>query len=95
MHSEKELEEIHKKSSYHIDEIDASLVCGCFYCLRTCNPSDVNEWTDKGETALCPHCGIDSLLPEKYCEPSTLQEMRDYYFCRGFDQYGNEVRIKW
>jgi hypothetical protein len=93
MYSEQELKEIHKKSSYHLEEIDKSLICGCFYCLKTCNPSDVVEWTDGGETALCPHCGIDSLLPEEFVATSTLKEMRKYYFLQGFDQYGNLVRL--
>jgi hypothetical protein len=24
---------------------------------------EIEEWIDGGQTALCPHCGIDSVLP--------------------------------
>lgn len=38
--------------------------CGCYFCTRTFHGSAVAEWTDGGETALCPFCGIDAVLPE-------------------------------
>jgi len=35
---------------------------GCFYCESTFHPSEIAEWTDQGLTAVCPCCGIDSVL---------------------------------
>jgi hypothetical protein len=35
---------------------------GCFYCLKTFDVSDIKEYTDKGKTAICPHCHIDSVV---------------------------------
>jgi len=43
-------------------------VCGCFYCLERFTPNEIEEWIDdeNGEkalaTALCPKCGMDSVL---------------------------------
>lgn len=37
--------------------------CGCFYCLKTIAPAEITEWVDGGETPICPHCGVDSVLP--------------------------------
>jgi hypothetical protein len=37
--------------------------CGCYYCLRTYSPKEIREWVDGQETALCPKCGIDSVVP--------------------------------
>jgi hypothetical protein len=37
--------------------------CGCYFCRSTFRSADVTEWTDDGETAICPHCAIDSVLP--------------------------------
>ena len=36
----------------------------CFYCFHSFNPATLTEadWTDKGTTAICPNCGVDSLL---------------------------------
>ena len=64
------LKEAHKKSSRHREEIRSSEICGCFYCLSIFNPSEIEDWTDDdenklGQTALCPKCGIDSVIGSK------------------------------
>jgi hypothetical protein len=36
----------------------------CFYCGQTCKYEDVKEWLGKkSSTAMCPHCGIDAVMP--------------------------------
>ena len=60
----------HGHSSNHRAEIVASTVCGCFYCCARFQPSDIVEWVDKGpggegQTALCPKCGIDSVIGDR------------------------------
>jgi hypothetical protein len=35
---------------------------GCFYCLKEFTADQIVEWVDGDETALCPFCGIDSVL---------------------------------
>jgi hypothetical protein len=52
----------HRKSSNHRDEILASALCGCFYCCETFSPLEIEEWVDEDTTALCPRCGIDSVI---------------------------------
>ena len=57
----------HQYSSLHRKQIEASELCGCFYCLETFRPSEIIEWVDAdssnvGQTALCPLCGIDSVI---------------------------------
>ena len=48
----------------------SSKLCGCFYCERNFKPTEIEEWIDKniqtGETAICPKCGIDSVLSSKF-----------------------------
>ena len=34
--------------------------CGCFYCLAMFSPSEIIQWIDT--TAVCPSCGIDSVI---------------------------------
>ncbi len=60
----------HKKSIYHKRQIIESEICGCFHCLAIFPPSSICEWTDTNKeedfhTALCPECGIDSVLGSK------------------------------
>lgn len=42
----------------------AAAGCGCFYCLAVFPADAVQKWVDDGQTALCPHCGIDSVLAD-------------------------------
>jgi hypothetical protein len=56
----------HKHSIHHREEVLSSDPCGCFYCLAVFPPSEILEWVDEiesiGQTALCPKCGIDSVI---------------------------------
>jgi DNA-directed RNA polymerase subunit RPC12/RpoP len=74
----------HKHSSKHRREIEASGICGCFHCGETFAPSAIRDWTDRRQTARCPHCGIDSVIGDASGYPVTdekfLKGMRDYWF---------------
>lgn len=75
---------IHKKASYHKKLLEISKRCACFYCLEYFVVSDIREWIDNDDTALCPVCGIDAVLPYK-CDDFTitkklLKEMNVFWF---------------
>ena len=81
------LESAHRRSANHREEVLGSELCGCFYCRQTFPPSEIEEWTDElagvSTTALCPRCGIDSVIGS--CSgfaltPEFLREMHDYWF---------------
>lgn len=70
-----------------------STVCGCFYCLEMFPPTSIVKWTDApdplevpeaaGQTALCPHCGIDSVIGDASGTVITnalLKRMHSAYF---------------
>lgn len=76
-------EEAHKASSMHKQLVETSKQCGCFYCLSVFRPADIKEWTDQGQTALCPECGIDSVLPQAAgyeLSQEFLSQMEAYWF---------------
>lgn len=84
------LESIHLHCSHHRAKVLASAGCGCFYCLTLFSPTEIREWIParggrRGEsTAVCPHCGIDAVLPDTipgvdFGEP-LLREMNEYWF---------------
>jgi hypothetical protein len=60
----------HRHSALHAEEIQASDTCGCFCCLAIFAPGDISVWINdknvgegrEGRTALCPKCGIDSVI---------------------------------
>lgn len=83
----------HGFSICHKHLILKSKMCGCFYCLEIFPPSEIKNWTDgkllrrrlvdgkQGQTAICPRCMIDSVLPD--CMPITknfLRKMKRYWF---------------
>lgn len=36
--------------------------CGCFHCLHVFEAGEVIDWTDDGDTPLCPECGVAAVL---------------------------------
>lgn len=73
----------HEFSSNHAKQIKDSQNCGCFYCLKVFSPELIKTWSDGLETALCPFCDIDAILPEhpEYTlNHAFLKEMHDYWF---------------
>src|SRR6478736_583799 len=81
------LQSAHNRSSNHRDEVLASEQCGCFHCCQTFPPAEIEDWTDElagaSTTALCPQCGIDSVIGSRAgfaLTPEFLQEMHAYWF---------------
>jgi hypothetical protein len=78
----------HQHSSVHRAELMSSEACGCFYCLSIFPPGKIEEWVDEddqglGQTALCPHCGIDSVIGDRSGYPVSrefLEKMRARWF---------------
>ena len=67
----------------HRPELEKDERCGCFYCLRIFQPSEIHRWIDSRGTALCPYCGIDAVLGESSGYPITeefLSAMKRYWF---------------
>jgi hypothetical protein len=38
--------------------------CGCFHCLAVFAGVRIDDWVDEGRTALCPMCGVDSVVSD-------------------------------
>lgn len=57
--------------------------CSCYSCMAVFAKEDIKEWTDQSTTALCPRCGVDSVLPQNY-EIEELRNIHNYWF--GNDQ---------
>lgn len=61
----------HMYSANHRKQIEASDLCGCFYCLKIFAPAEILEWVDNESTALCPRCGVDSVIGNRSGVPIT------------------------
>jgi len=74
----------HHYSANNRDALQHNHICGCFYCLKIFSPTEINEWVkDTSGTAICPYCGVDSVIGEGCGYPITeefLEEMHRYWF---------------
>lgn len=78
------------------ERLERSERAGCFYCVAIFSPTEIRDWIperatdgsddlDEGVTALCPHCGIDSVLPSNApieISAPVLTQMRHHWFER-------------
>ncbi|KKN88818.1 hypothetical protein LCGC14_0244250 [marine sediment metagenome] len=97
--NESQLHEIHSKSTLNRHAIEASNQVGCFCCERIWDPLDfpIKEWIDDtpflsrmpdagmhgNATALCPFCGIDSVIAKLSVGEIThymLGKMQEFWF---------------
>ncbi len=79
------LEALHRQCSGHRATLELTRLCGCFYCKRTFLPTAILDWVDDEGTALCPFCGIDSVVPESSeieLTQQLLDDMHAYWFER-------------
>jgi hypothetical protein len=78
-----EQKQLHLLSSKHRVVLTKSNLVGCFYCEEIYSPLQIVEWVDEDNTALCPKCGIDSVVPDS-CSPNfgkeLLVNMHKYWF---------------
>jgi NAD-dependent SIR2 family protein deacetylase len=57
--------------------------CACYHCLKVFESQEISVWTDKGETALCPYCQVDAVIPESptyNLSKETLTKLNEYWF---------------
>lgn len=77
-----ELEKYHRYTKNYDVLILNVQICGCFYCCEFFISDTITDFTHDG-CALCPLCGIDTVIPLT-CYPDMnkefLEEMRLYWF---------------
>ena len=74
----------HKFCINNRSALKSDAACGCFYCLKIFDPKEITEWIeDTSGTAVCPYCGIDSIIGAYTGYPIThefLEKMYRYWF---------------
>lgn len=86
-------ESLHRLCSANREQLGRVQRAGCFYCCQMFSPSEITDWVDgrqvetgstaDGITALCPRCGIDSVIPDTpgvNLDADRLQQMRAHWF---------------
>ena len=75
----------HSHSLNNQTEVEASRICGCFFCMEVFPAVEISAWTTASLptpeaieagfalTAICPHCGSESVIGDKSGYPITAQ----------------------
>ena len=50
---------------------------GCYACFKIFEPKEIKEYTDQEETALCPYCSTDAVIPENISNSITEEYLKD------------------
>ena len=80
-----DLDKAHKFASNNMQALKSDRICGCFYCISIFAPKEIKEWiiadnpSDKHGTAVCPHCGVDSVIGESSGFPITKEFLQAMY----------------
>ena len=84
-----DIKNAHFYSSNNRPSLEKGEKCGCFNCLEIFDSSLITRYytaatrIDCLGTAICPFCGIDSVIGESSGYPITpafLKEMQQYWF---------------
>lgn len=78
-----QLERLHAYSSNNRSLVAVSDKCYCFYCKQSMYRGEIEDYADNGQTAICPKCGIDAVIPdsiEEDVDESIIEEMHEYWF---------------
>lgn len=66
-------------SMYNREDLKVALHGSCYSCCRVVVCDKKMKWVDDGQTLLCPHCGIDSVIPG-IVDRKLLEAGREYWF---------------
>ena len=80
---EERLKRLHVYSTHNRRWVETADKCHCFYCKSCVEASTVTEYADDGQTAFCPKCDVQALLPDSIPESvdeETVALMNEYWF---------------
>ena len=85
----------HKYTYANELELKTPQTCVCIYCQTTFDSMEIQDYTnDYPGTALCPYCGIDTVIGEYsgyHLDDTFKQDMYDYFFSKE-DSISNHVK---
>lgn len=68
--------------------------CGCFFCGRVFHRKSINEWIDDDQTALCPHCKMDTIIPNTNITPVFKKNFMKGCYHLSFSSCNNSMLMK-
>jgi len=77
--TKEQIEGLHAFTSHNKEIMKRSGIYLCSYCQKGGLSKNIENWADDGETALCPDCGVDSLIPAMIPHDITKQ-LKEHWF---------------
>lgn len=80
---EDQLKDLHLRTYLNASDFQSGKECCCIYCQRFFPTDKVVEFVDDDDTALCPYCGIDSVIAlgaDVEVSKELLAELNKRYF---------------
>lgn len=77
------MEKLHAYCTNNLELIEKSDKCYCFHCKKMMDSNEITRYLDKENTALCPYCGIDAIIPDCVDEEindGLINDMHNYWF---------------
>jgi predicted phosphodiesterase len=63
-------------------ELENTKQCACYYCEETFSVDKIEEWTDAEQTAICPLCSVDAVIPYPVIDKKRLRYLNMKFFAR-------------
>lgn len=79
---EKKCSELRERSFRNKGILKNADWCMCYHCVKRFKFDEIIEFVDEGRTAMCPKCGIDSVLDD--IDRNTIVDMHDQSFNFGY-----------
>ena len=67
------------RAQHNRSKIDTWTRCGCYACIAMFHGESIREWADDGDTALCPLCRSDTVIPE-VAHMDLLRQVNEIWF---------------
>ena len=80
---EARLNKLQAYSSHNRAMVEASERCYCYYCKSSMESGEIVDYSDEGQTAKCPNCGSETVIPDSVDEPvdeKVIIQMNEYWF---------------
>lgn len=77
------LQKLHACSSHNRQQIATAGKCYCFYCESAFAPGEIKDFTDDGQTAICPICKTAAVVADNAdlaIDEKLITEMNRYWF---------------
>lgn len=82
-YSDSDLPALHRLSFCNRELLSKEHECACFFCLARMRVDEIAVWyeeRDGKETAVCPKCDTDSIVPSSVFDDDLLKRMQKKYF---------------